>query len=128
MERRFNEMFMKPISMPSWDSDMCCLEPLIDYKITKDEILLSADLPKVEKENIEINATDNSIEISAEMREEVSFEKWGTTSFQKKFKSFHKSIVIPVKINVDEIKATFKQGILQISAPIKREKKKINID
>ncbi|MHA1378681.1 MAG: Hsp20/alpha crystallin family protein [Candidatus Helarchaeota archaeon] len=128
MERHFMEFFQRPFAFPSWDSDLCCLQPLIEYKITKDEVLISADLPNVGKDNIEVNATENSIEIIAEMKSEISFDKWGTKSFQKKFRHFHKSITLPLKINVKEVKATFKQGILQIKAPIKREKTKIKIE
>ncbi len=128
IERRFLELFRRPFSMPSWDSDLCCLEPLMDYKITKDEVQLSADLPNVEKPKIQVNATENSIEIVAEMKKEISFEKWGTKTFQKKFSRFHKSLTLPVKINVNEIKATFKDGILQIRAPIKREKTQVDIE
>ncbi|MHA1384753.1 MAG: Hsp20/alpha crystallin family protein [Candidatus Helarchaeota archaeon] len=128
MERKFLEIFRRPFDFPSWDSDLCCLEPLANFKITKNEVLISADLPNVDKNNIEVNATENSIEIIAKMKKEVSFKKWGTESYQRSFKHFHKSVSLPVKINVNEIKATFKNGILQINAPIKRDKTKIKID
>ncbi|MFX1449506.1 MAG: Hsp20/alpha crystallin family protein [Promethearchaeota archaeon] len=128
MERRFRDLFSLHSLTPSWDDELCCLQPLIDYKITKDEIILTADLPNVDKSNIEINATDDSIEIEAKMNSEIKFEKWGTKSFQKTFQYFHKSLKLPVKINTDDIKANFKKGILQINAPIRREKKKIPIE
>ena len=128
MERKFRDMFSLTSFSPSWDNELCCLQPLMDYRITKDEVILTADLPNVDKENIEINATDDSIEIEAKMKSEVKFEKWGTTSFQKTFQYFHKILKLPVKINTDDIKANFKKGILQINAPIKRTKRKVAID
>lgn len=129
MERRFMDIFReRSFAMPSWDADLCCLEPLVDYKMTKDNIIVTADLPNVEKPNIEVNCTDNSIEIKAEMKSEISFKKWGTTSFQQNFRYFHKALSLPTKINTDEVKATFKNGLLQIIAPLKREKTKIDID
>ncbi|NVM04386.1 MAG: Hsp20/alpha crystallin family protein [Candidatus Helarchaeota archaeon] len=128
MERKFRDMFSLRTFSPSWDDELCCLQPLIDYRITKDEVILTADLPNVDKSDVEINVTEDSIEIEAKMKSEIKFEKWGTESFQKNFQYFHKSLKLPVKINTDDIKADFKKGILQINAPIKRTKKKVEIE
>lgn len=128
MERKFRDLFSLRPFTPSWDDELSSLEPLIDYRITKDEVILTADLPNVEKSDVEVNATEDSIEIEAKMKSEVKFEKWGTQSFQRNFQYFHKSLKLPIKINTDNIKANFKKGILQINAPIKREKKKVKID
>ncbi|MFX0133432.1 MAG: Hsp20/alpha crystallin family protein [Candidatus Hodarchaeota archaeon] len=128
MERKFRDMFSLRTFSPSWDDELCCLQPLIDYRVTKDEVILTADLPNVDKSDVEINATEDSIEIEAKMKSEIKFEKWGTESFQKNFQYFYKSLKLPVKINTDDIKADFKKGILQINAPIKKTKKKVTID
>ena len=129
MEQRFLDIFkMRPFSMPSWDTESCSLEPLVDYKITTDEVIITADLPNVEKQDIEIHTTSDTVEIKAEMKKEVKFERWGTKAYQKEFRCFHKILGLPTKINTDKVKATFKNGMLQINAPIKREKTKINIE
>ncbi|MHA1145048.1 MAG: Hsp20/alpha crystallin family protein [Candidatus Helarchaeota archaeon] len=127
-ERRFFNAFkLRDFGKPSWDNLQCSLEPLMDYEITKDEVIISVDLPKVEKENIEVHASENSIEIEAEMREKVKFERWGTEHHQQEFRCFKKSIHLPITIKPDETTAEFKQGVVLIKAPRAVVKRKIEL-
>ncbi|MHA1208085.1 MAG: Hsp20/alpha crystallin family protein [Candidatus Freyarchaeota archaeon] len=132
-ERRFDETFYSILSSfratrPSWDPDKCCLVPLVDIQEYPEEIIVTADLPYVDKEDISINATETSLEIDAKMRHPVRFERWGTVQREISFNCYHKSIKLPSRVDPEKAKATFRGGILQISLPKKISKQKIEID
>ncbi|MHA1607718.1 MAG: Hsp20/alpha crystallin family protein [Candidatus Freyarchaeota archaeon] len=116
-------------SRPDWDMDSCCIEPLVHVESTPDSIIVTADLPYVEgKENIKLNATEDTLEILAEMKKDVRFEKWGTIQREATFRKYHKIIRLPEKVVPEEARATFKNGVLQVILPKKVKKTPIKIE
>lgn len=132
-EKRFDETFysiLRPFRFtePSWDPQRCCLVPLVDVQEYPEEIVVTADLPYVDKEDITINATENTLDIDAKMRNSIRFERWGTIQRDISFNCYHKSIKLPSRIDPEKAKAEFKGGILRIFLPKKITKQKIQID
>jgi HSP20 family protein len=108
---------------PSWSAADCCLTPLMEIENKENELIVTVDLPYVQKkEDIIINATEYSLEITAKLKEAVRWERWGTIQRQLSFTTFKKSISLPVKVDPNKSRASFKQGILKIVLP-KAEKK-----
>nr|MDO8080600.1 Hsp20/alpha crystallin family protein [Candidatus Freyarchaeota archaeon] len=131
-ERRFDETFysiIRPlrVSRPSWDPNRCCLVPLVEVQENPEELIVTADLPYVDKENIDIKATETSLDIDAKMRNAVRFERWGTVQREVSFNCYHKSIKLPSRVDPEKAKAEFRGGILSISLPKKVSKQKIKI-
>lgn len=110
----------------SWDLSGC-LEPLVDIRENGDEIVVTADLPNVKKDDIEIYATENTLEITAKMRGEYCFERWGTLQRGVSFSSFRKVMGLPATIDVENIKSRFNKGILEMRLHKKSSWRKINI-
>jgi HSP20 family protein len=132
VEKRFDETFYSlssplRVSRPSWNPDKCCLVPLVEVQENPEEITVTADLPYVDKENIDINATETSLEIEAKMRNAIRFERWGTVQREISFDCYHKSIKLPGRVEPEKAKAEFRGGILSISLPKKASKQKIEI-
>jgi len=81
-------------------------EPLVDVLDGEDEIKVIAEIPGVEKEDIELSADNKHLVIN------VDTEK----------RKYHKELELPAEIKQDEIKATYKNGILEVT--MKRVEKK----
>jgi len=111
----------------SWDPDECCLEPLTNMIETHDEIIITADLPYVAKENIDIQVTDDMLGLKASLDTPVKFAQWGTVQRNTEFYKFRKHLKLPVNVESNKIIATFKNGILQIRIPKKITRVKIQI-
>src|SRR5215207_2562384 len=73
-------------------------EPLADVVASDKEVKVVVEIPGVNKENIKINAYDNSLEIT-------------TTDPQKKY---HRVIDLPSEADIETVKSTYKNGILEI--------------
>ncbi|MEM1657437.1 MAG: Hsp20/alpha crystallin family protein [Candidatus Jordarchaeales archaeon] len=116
-------------SKPDWDIETCCIEPLVHVETTPESVIVTADLPYVEsKDDIKINATEDTLELLAEMKKEVRFEKWGTIQRETSFRRYRKILRLPEKVIPEKAKATFKNGILRIILPRKIQATPIKID
>ena len=73
-------------------------EPLADVITSDNEVKVVVEIPGVNKENIKINAYDNSLEIM-------------TNDPQKKY---HRVIDLPQEADIETVKSTYKNGILEI--------------
>lgn len=112
---------------PSWHF-VGCLEPLIHITEGDEELIISADLPCVKKEDIELFCTEGAVEIRAKMSRQVKFERWGTVQREITFNSFRRSIALPAEVIPEKAKASFKGGILEIRLPKKIKKTRIEVE
>jgi len=91
-------------------------EPLADITSTNSEIKVIVEMPGVNKENIKVNAYDNSVEII-------------TTGTDRKY---HEVIEIPPEADIETAKSVYKNGILEITFRKKEQSKprgkQINIE
>ena len=104
------------------------LEPLYDVEDKGSEILVTFDLPRVKKEDVEINTTEDTVEVIAKMSNTVCWERWGGIQKRITFQAFKKQIRFPVHIEPEKATASFKNGILRINLPKMRRAVLIGID
>lgn len=111
---------------PSWDINRRCLDPLVQVRDTEDEVIVTADLPCVKKEDIEVSVEESSLKIKAETKEDLQFEKWGGIHRRVRFNSFRKNVRLPSQVNPDKAEAEFRNGVLEVRLK-KKEGKGIEI-
>lgn len=107
---------------PSWNCRACSIEPLRDIMVTGDEVIVTVDLPYVEQNTIQVKPVGkDTIEISAKMRQKISFDDFGITHYRGEFQKFQCQTRIPVPVYMDRMEIRFKRGILEIRLPRKHE-------
>ncbi|MDH5376508.1 MAG: Hsp20/alpha crystallin family protein [Candidatus Bathyarchaeota archaeon] len=83
-------------------------EPLVDIIETDGEVHIIAELPGVEKNDIKLHGTGDTLTISVDTPQ----------------RKYYKEITLPAKVNVKEAKTEYKNGVLEVTLPkIKEEKK-----
>lgn len=123
------DRFFEELTRPSWSAPDRCLEPLIEIQDRENEVIVTVDLPYVEKkEDISLNVTEDSLEIKAEMRCGLRWERWGTTQKEIEFKSFRKVIRLPEKVDPSGATAVFRRGILRVNLPKARRGYRIRVE
>jgi HSP20 family protein len=90
-------------------------EPLVDINEEEDEIIVIAELPGTEKENIKLNANAHTLTIST---------KEETNAGHK----FYKEVSLPSAVNSDYAKARYINGILEVKLKKIRSGKQSNIE
>ncbi len=84
-------------------------EPLVDVVDTNGEIRVVAELPGVEKTDIKLHGTEDSLEINVDTEQN----------------KYYKEVKLPAKVKVHEAKSTYKNGVLEVIIPkIEAEKSK----
>ncbi|MBC7120186.1 MAG: Hsp20/alpha crystallin family protein [Candidatus Methanosuratus sp.] len=102
-------------------------EPFVDINETADEVIVTAELPGVSKENIELNLADNSLEIKTTQKEEVAVEKEGFRKRERRSMNFYRLIELPCGVDSSKAKANFNNGVLEVRMPKLEKVKKQSI-
>jgi HSP20 family protein len=104
-------------------------EPMTDISETKSKLIVKAELPGMEAEDIEVSLTNDILLIKGEKKKET--EKKGENHFcvERYYGSFQRMFRLPVEVKSDKIEAEFKNGVLTITMPknSKAKKKEIKV-
>ncbi|MCE5213831.1 MAG: Hsp20/alpha crystallin family protein [Methanobacterium sp.] len=121
--RNRQEDFSKAIS----DYTSNLEKPLADVIETETEIIIKTDLPGIEKKDISVNLTQDSVEILATFEEEFNEEEVDYIRRERNYGETRKVIQLPAKVKVKDVTAKFEDSILTINLP-KVEAEKIEVD
>jgi HSP20 family protein len=80
-------------------------------------LVVRADLPGLSKENITIETDDDVLMISGERSDEVKDERDDFYRSERSYGRFFRAIQLPEGVNADQIEATFKDGVLEVTVP-----------
>lgn len=94
-------------------------EPPVDIIDAGEEIIVSADLPGIPKENLEINVGENSIEISGEVKEEKEEKEEGYYYRERGYHRIYRELPLPSEVIAEKAEATLNHGVLEIKIPKK---------
>ena len=137
--RWFDDMFWRPsrffdfepFSLRVLDDSDFFRTPLAN--VSEDEMgyQMTAELPGLEKGDLEITIHDGTLEIKGETKEEHEEKKEGFVRKEYSSSSYYRSFKLPENVDEEKIDATLDKGVLKLSLPKKeieeRERKKIEI-
>ena len=132
MYRIFKEIepsFMERKMLPATGGELATVEPFVDVIDNGDKVVVAADIPGVEKEDLSVNISGDMLEISAERKKEAEEKKEGYVRRERTYTSYYRAIPLPAEVDADKADATFENGVLEITMPKVQvpEKKKIEI-
>jgi HSP20 family protein len=81
---------------------------------TEDHLILKTELPGVRAENIRLSVTDDRLNMAVESSEDLVEQGANFQNFVKRRRSFSKSITLPCRIEVEDVKATYQDNTLKI--------------
>ncbi|MFQ5536805.1 MAG: Hsp20/alpha crystallin family protein [Gemmatimonadota bacterium] len=93
--------------------------PLVNVAETKDELILTAEIPGMEEEDISVELENNVLTISGEKTEERTEgdEERRYHLWERRFGSFQRSFTLPRTVKAEDIQATYENGVLEIHLP-----------
>lgn len=97
--------------------------PSVDVSETKDDIVLTAEVPGLKKEDIKLSVQDNVLTISGEKKIEKEEKDANYHRLERSFGSFCRSFTLPTPVQPDKIKASYKEGVLKVTLPKTEEVK-----
>ena len=96
--------------------DWVAAKPSLDVKETENEVIVTCDLPGMDKDKIDISLRDNVLTISGERErvEEVKDESSSYYRSERVFGSFQRSVSLPAVVDEKDVTATYKDGVLTV--------------
>lgn len=88
----------------------------VDIREEDGEYIITADLPGVEKDEINITGDENRVELSAESEHELKEENEKYIRRERKSRSFRRTVKWPQPVDPETITAEYKEGVLTITA------------
>jgi len=99
--------------------------PAMNVWANENSALITAEIPSVSKDALDINVTGDTLTISGERAPEELPEGVRYHRRERGFGKFNRSIQLPYTVDVEKVKATFKNGVLEVVLPrIEAEKPK----
>jgi HSP20 family protein len=91
--------------------------PRVDVSENDEEIKVTAELPGLDEDDIEVSLAHNLLTVSGEKQEEVEDNGKNFYRMERSYGSFRRTIPLPVEVEADKVKAKFKKGILTVTLP-----------
>jgi len=123
IEHWFDEAWRRPFSLftPRWHGGLSeefeTVLPAVDIYEEGNSIVLKADLPGLEKEDVDIHIADNILTVSGERKKEEKFEKGDYFRYERTHGSFYRRFELPTGIDVNKVKAHMENGVLELKLP-----------
>lgn len=97
-----------------FDVESKSLKPLFRIEVSDEQVAVTFDLPYVRKEGISLTSTEETLSVEAKMRKPVTMKVGGSVQRHFQFERYSKKIRLPVRVNPDDARATFRNGLLVV--------------
>ncbi|MGE5263636.1 MAG: Hsp20/alpha crystallin family protein [Acidobacteriota bacterium] len=114
MDRLFEDSFVRTRSgsMLARTGDLA-----VDLFETKDDVVVTATLPGVKPEDVELTITGETLSIRGETKEEKETKDENYIRRERRYGSFSRSIQLPAGLQTDKAEASFENGVLTLKLP-----------
>ncbi|RTR05952.1 Hsp20/alpha crystallin family protein [Halomonas nitroreducens] len=129
MERMLDRMFEHGW-MPSWRREHPLWEhfgalesefPKVDIIDRDAEVCIRAELPGIERKDLDISVTDDSVTIKGESKQERKEETGEYFRSEISQKSYSRTLSLPCAIDADRAEASFTNGLLELTLPKQKQ-------
>jgi HSP20 family protein len=110
--------FRWPLVRSKAVSEGAAFTPAVDVFEKDNRLFTRVDLPGVKKEDVKVEVIDGQLLISGERTSEVEEKKEDFYRCEREYGSFYRSVPLPEGANIDDVKATFDNGVLEVSVPL----------
>ena len=92
--------------------------PEIDVFEKDNRLVTKIDLPGMKKDDVKVEVTDGHLAISGERKTEAEEKKENFYRCEREYGSFYRAVPLPEGVKLDDVKATFADGVLEVSIPL----------
>jgi HSP20 family protein len=122
MDRLFEDSFVSPVGWRSVTGGEQ-ITPAIDVHETPDDLVVTAVLPGIKPEDVEITMTGQSLTLRGEFKADEEVNRDQYLYRERRYGSFSRSLQLPVRVEGDHAEATFTDGVLKLRIPKAEEVK-----
>ena len=125
LREKMNRLFEDAVMARGEEKDMISSTwtPSVDIYETENSLILTAEIPGVDENNIEIKIEDNTLSLKGERLFEKETTEENYHRIERSYGSFYRSFAIPRSVDQEKIRAEHDNGVLRITMPTKPESK-----
>ena len=91
--------------------------PLADMYETKDDLFVTFELPGVREKEVSVAITGDLLTVKGERKLEHDLKDEGCYRLERLYGKFERSVPLPIPVQSDKVKATYRDGVLEIRLP-----------
>jgi len=120
LHNRINRMFDDPffsIDRLADEDGLGMWNPAVDLYEKDDHLIIKAELPGINKDDIKVDLKDRVLTLSGERSYDNEVREENYYRRERSFGKFQRAFTLPAEVDAEKIKAEFKDGVLQIEVP-----------
>ena len=118
--RLMNSLLSDVVSTRPSDGDgngLLLAQPRMNIEDTGNELRVTAELPGVSEDDVQVTLDDDMLVIAGEKRDEREVDDRDVRLVERVFGQFRRAIQLPFSPNPDQVQASFRDGVLTITVP-----------
>jgi HSP20 family protein len=123
MDRLFEDSFVSPLTWRTIAGNGDGVAPPIDVHETPDEIVVTAALPGMKAEDLDITITGQNLTLRGELKADEKVARDQYLYRERRYGTFSRSLQLPVRVEGDKADASFNDGVLTLRIPKAEEVK-----
>jgi len=129
VENRLRRLFGDPFELP-FLLEPVGWAPAVDVAEQNGNLLVTAELPGMTKDDVEVDLANGVLTISGSKKEETDRTEQEMHIVERSYGSFRRSFTLPCAVDEAGVKADYKDGVLKVTLPkmAEPEGKKIEIN
>ena len=114
---RFFDRFAEPVGEPFSTMAGGTWAPMLDVSETKDAMMVTAELPGLDAEDIDVALTGDLLTIKGEKEKKTEEKEEQYHRTERTYGAFLRSVRLPMAVDGSKVTATFKNGVLAVTLP-----------
>jgi HSP20 family protein len=131
LQEQINRVFGEVVGRTGEESNLTPWAPAVDIYETENELVVKADLPDVNPQDLDIRVENNILTIRGERKFEKDVHEDNYLRIERAYGSFSRSFSLANSVHSEAIKAEYQNGVLTLSIPKREEAKpkqiKVNV-
>jgi HSP20 family protein len=115
MDRLFEDSFVSPFTWRNVNGEST--SPALDVHQTADEIVVTAAMPGLKPEEVDITITGQTLSIRGEFKADEEVKRDQYLYRERRYGTFNRQLQLPVRVKGDAASATFENGLLTLRIP-----------
>ena len=114
MQRRMGDL-VEDVEGPNLKKGV--IRPLADVQETDEALVVTMDMPGVEKQDIDISVVEDELRVSGQRKSEAEVTEQDYHRRERTYTRFERRVLLPASIKSEEARATLNNGVLEITLP-----------
>lgn len=123
LQRELNRLFESLAPSENGGLDRVAFIPAAEMHETPNTIELKLEVPGMEAKDLDVQVTEDAVAISGERHSETTTQERGMTRSEFRYGKFQRVIPLPTRVQNNQVKADYTNGVLSLSLPKAEEEK-----